>query len=262
MRVLFGILPPRVYPIIDVLGQDAYRELDSYVTYDLVGLDRIAEAACLYADFLFEDGMVGFGAMAEDPFAYVFLDEHKVVTIRAGVDLKERIERVLEAFDLREASDLRAVDSVAHEHRSVLAQTPADARMMLAEEILERLRDEWGLLLNIDAESNVDDEGRELGLTWWRCLVRCHRAEADVRYAEILLAAHNLLEAERLAIDATSQGPNVPKSGWVDQVVVFHDRLAGARLREILDATPSGAPIPPTTQKPTEPGIIRALWIE
>ena len=47
-RALFAALQGRVYPILDVLGQDAYREVDSYVSYDLIGLDRFLDAVRRY----------------------------------------------------------------------------------------------------------------------------------------------------------------------------------------------------------------------
>lgn len=261
VRSLLAVFPPRVYPIVDYLGQDAFRELDSYVTYDLMGMDRVYEATCLFRDFLFEDGMIGFGVMSEEPFAYLFLDEHKVATVRAEVGLREKVERVLAAFDLREVTELRAVDSVAHEHRSVLT-TQGEEDSLTPDQILEQLRDEWGLVLNIEPESNVDDEGRDLGLTWWRCLVRCHRQKGETQYAEVLLAAGHLFEAEQLAIDATSKGRGVPRGGWVEQFPVFADRLTTARLIELLGPTPAKRVAPRGDEKPAEPGIIRTMWIE
>lgn len=56
----------------------------------------------------------------------------------------------------------------------------------------------------MDPESNVDDDGRELGITHWRVLAR---AEYDqdplVRYVEVLLRAANLREAEELGREAS-----------------------------------------------------------
>lgn len=171
-RALFAILPGRVYPILDFLGQDEWREVDPYVSYELIGLDRFLEALRRFRGFFFEDGLVGFGAMSEEPFMYVFIDEHKVVTVRVQSDMKERVEGVLAAFDLEEVDELTSADSVTHEHRAVL-DTPDDRRDLLnAEEIVEALRDDWRMVLNIDPESNVDEEGNDLGTTGWRCILR------------------------------------------------------------------------------------------
>src|SRR5262249_25151279 len=70
-RMLFSLLPGRVYPILDVLGQDEFREIDPYVAYELVSQERFLDAVRRYRDFFFEDGLVGFGAMSEEPFVYV-----------------------------------------------------------------------------------------------------------------------------------------------------------------------------------------------
>ena len=72
-----------MFPILDVLGHDAFREIDPYVAYELVALDSFMDSVRRYEDFLYEDGLCGFGAMSEEPFFYVFVDEHKIVTVRA-----------------------------------------------------------------------------------------------------------------------------------------------------------------------------------
>lgn len=116
--------------------------------------------------------MCGFGAMTEAPFLYVFIDEHKIVTIRAQTDLKERVERVLKAFDLEPTEEPAGADSAAHEHRSVLVTPEADENALSFDEIVGRLRDEWRLVLNVDPDTNSDDDGNDLGVTAWRCVVR------------------------------------------------------------------------------------------
>jgi len=171
-RALFAMLPGRIYPILDVLGHDDYREVDPYVSYELVGQERFQDALRRFRGFLFEDGLVGFGAMSEEPFLYVFVDEHKIVTVRAETALREKVESVLAAFDLVEVEEIAGADAATHEHRGVL-DTPEDRPDLLtAEEIVEELREDWGLVLNIDAERNIDDEETELGITGWRCIVR------------------------------------------------------------------------------------------
>ncbi|MBX3386896.1 MAG: hypothetical protein KF768_10025 [Phycisphaeraceae bacterium] len=171
-RALFSLLPGRIYPILDVLGQDEYREVDPYVSYELLGLDRFTDAIRRFRPYFFEDGLIGFGAMSEEPFIYIFVDEHKIITVRAEVALRERIEQVLAAFDLRQIEELHGADSVTHEHRGVLDPRTDRPDMLIAEEIVEELQEEWRLELNINPEANVDEQGRPLGITGWRCLVR------------------------------------------------------------------------------------------
>lgn len=176
-RALLSLLPGRVYPILDVMGHDAYREIDPYVAYELVGLDRYTDALRRFRDFFFEDGMCGFGAMSEEPFIYLLVDEHKIVSMRVQPDMRERLERVLHAFDLEAVAEPAGADAASHEHQGVLVAPEDRPELLTAEEIVEHLRDEWRLTLNIEAERNVDDEGNELGLTEWRAVVRIQPAD-------------------------------------------------------------------------------------
>ncbi len=211
-RALFALLPGRVYPILDFLGMDEYREVDPYVSYDLIGLDRFLDATRRYRAFFFEDGLVGFGAMSEEPFIYIFVDEHKIVTVRVETALRERVEAVLRAFDLEEVDEIRGADAATHEHRGVLDAPPDRADLRTAEEIVEELRDEWRLVLNIDTSVNLDEDGNDLGITGWRCIVRYEPpppggappdAEAPpFRYAEMLLTADCQNMAEDMALSA------------------------------------------------------------
>ena len=171
-RALLALFPGRIFPILDVLGQDAYREIDPYISYDLIGLDRFTDALRAFADFFFEDGMCGFGCMSEEPFLYLFVDEHKIVTVRAEPTWKDKILRVLEAFDLEQKEEPAGADSAAHEHRGVLIAPPDRSDLLTFEEIVEFLKEDWRLLLNVDPDSNIDDAGQDLGLTPWRVVVR------------------------------------------------------------------------------------------
>ncbi|TVQ31408.1 MAG: hypothetical protein EA376_09885 [Phycisphaeraceae bacterium] len=202
-RSLFSLMPGRVYPILDVLGHDAYREVDPYIAYDLVGFDRFMEAVRRHRGWFYEDGLVGFGAMSLDPFIYVFVDEHKIVTVRVETNLRDSVEKILAAFDLESVEELRSVDAAVHEHRGALLAPENRPDLMVAEEIIEELVEDWRLRLNIDRSSNTDDLGRELGVTGWRCLVRIDEEnQAPPRYAEAILTAGSLDEAEQLVIQA------------------------------------------------------------
>lgn len=202
VRSLLALLPPRVYPILDVLGEDAYREVDPYIAYDPVPLDRFLDATHRHKVWLFEDGLVGFGAMSEDPFLYVYVDEHKIVTVRASGAARERVERVLEAFDIPPVAELAGVDATAHEHRSVLGSERAGPS---EEEILEELLVAWRLQINIDREANVDESGADLGVTGWRCLVRLDAADGPAHYGDVWLRAGCYDDAEQTAIEAAAE---------------------------------------------------------
>ncbi len=206
-RAFFALLPARVYPILDILGEDMYREVDPYIAYDPVPFDRFIDLVHRHKDWFFEDGLVGFGAMSEDPFLYVYVDEHKIVTVRVEAGLRDRVEKVLDAFDVPPIDALCGADAAAHEHRSVLSSSPDN---LLEEEILEELLDQWRLQLNIDRETNVDDAGRELGVTSWRCLIRAQSSPVSAPvYAQIWLRASSLDEAEGLGFDAVSSSTGI-----------------------------------------------------
>lgn len=232
-RSLFAMLPGRFYPILDVLGHDEYREVDPYVAYELISQERFYDAIRRYRGFFYEDGLVGFGAMSEEPFVYIFVDEHKIVTVRVQADMRERVERLLNAFDLAEVDEIAGADAATHEHRGVLHAPDDRLDLLTADEIVEEVRNDWGLVLNIDPDTNVDDEGNELNITAWRCLAR-HEISPDLpvapaekgaegdaaaaekptstepplvkaRYAEILLTAESIAAAERLMWEGMEQ---------------------------------------------------------
>ena len=274
---ILSLLPGRVYPILDVLGNDAFREIDPYIAYELVGVESLYDGLRWYEPFLFEDGLCGFGAMSEDPFMYFFLDEHKVLTVRVEADQKERVDRLLGAFELSNLGgtsgqtprarksdgqplvEVMAADAVSHEHRSVLLTPDDRPELPGPEEVTEALVDLWGMTLNIDVERNLDDDGRDLGVTGWRCLVRVEwpledgptdrpngqahqpngqhkeedipgpRPRGRMKYAEVLVAAGCWREAEDIALSAALKLPEAPSGvSLTDEIgprLVTADRL-------------------------------------
>jgi hypothetical protein len=284
-RTLFSLLPGRVFPILDFLGQDEWREVDPYVSYDLLGMDRFMDSLRRFRGFFYEDGLVGFGAMSEEPFLYVFVDEHKVVTVRVEADLKERVEKVLAAFDLEPIEELLSADSVTHEHRSVLETADDRPDLLTADEIVEVLRDEWRLVLNIDPETNVDEEGNDLGATGWRCILRFDPPAADggegseaeesegaesaadpigeepvSKYAEIFLVADSYHAANDLALEALE--------GLLDKAEIRIDPETTPEpvmvVADRWNAEDFGAAVEKVTgQKPDmgEPKVCHATWL-
>lgn len=233
VRLALSLLPARVYPILDVLGNDAYREIDPYIAYDLVGLDRFVEGIREYGPWLFEDGLCGFGALSIDPFVYLFVDEHKLVTLRVQLDLKEKVERLLAAFELAMHDELLSVDSVEHEHRTVLLAPSDDPSLLSGQDILDRLRSMWLLQLNIAGDTNVDDEGHELGTTGWECLVRCIPEDGSGdRFAQVILTGDSLDEAEVLAVEGVQK--NGPPNGWAEVDPYSCNRLLPSELGETI----------------------------
>jgi hypothetical protein len=295
VRALFSMLPGRVYPILDVLGHDAYREVDPYVSYELIGQERIVDALRRFRGFFFEDGLVGFGAMSEQPFIYVFVDEHKLVTVRAEAELKERVESLLASFDLEVVEEIAGADAASHEHRTVLETPESQPELLSADEIVEELRDDWGLVLNVDAEKNVDEEGNDLGITGWRCLVRWEvppkapaesegedgdeavssdesqetevkeKPEADGaiptlwitrRYAEVVLTARNLTEAEVLAQEAVREQAPEDEQDEGEPMTLSLDRLTPEELGTLVGEL-RGTPVRMDVEK-----VWAARWLE
>lgn len=260
-RQLVPLLPGRVYPILDFIGHDAYREIDPYISRVLIGTDWLLDAVRACRPFFFEDGMCGFGALSDDPFLHLFVDEHKIITVRCEPDLRERLERVLAAFDLHEIDDPAGADAAAHEHRNVL-WTPEDRPDLLsAEEIVEDLCEAWQLDLNIDVTRNLDDNGREIGVTPWRCVVRCD-GQDRTRYAEVVVRAECLLNAEELAYDAVLgllAAEDAPEEDQ-DTTIVTSDRLSPLQLSELLSEGDQrgGAGLPPDSGPI---GVVQGRWL-
>lgn len=285
VRMLFALLPGRVYPILDVLGQDEYREIDPYVAYDLVSQERVVDAMRRYRGFFFEDGLVGFGAMSEEPFLYIFVDEHKIVTVRVETSFRERVEKLLTAFDLTEVEEIAGADAATHEHRTVLVAPETRPDLATVEEIVEELRDEWGMVINLDPETNVDDEGNELGITAWRCIARHEPNDGEAagavppepvkegakpaeaaprsrpRYAEIYLAAESLSSAERLLWEAIEDLTGTERSPDAVDVAVSMDRVRPEVLELELAAAGKRGPDDGPLEF-DEPRVVLARWLE
>lgn len=264
-RQLLTFLPPRVFPILDVLGRDAFREIDPFISYEPIGLDRLIDASREWQDFFFEDGLCGFGAMSEEPFSYVFLDEHKILTVRVEPDLRERIEKLLLSFDLEPTEDPAGADAAAHEHRGVLLTPDDRADLLGADEIVQRLRDEWRLILNVDPDTNVDEQGQDLGVTPWRCVVRCDWGDPDDadnalrrRFAEVILDAKSLRVAEDLAIEAADDLLKQGEPPFDDATVVVSDRLSPEQLAESLTRPRRRKSTPPAAQGP----VRASRWLD
>lgn len=271
-RALFALMPGRFFPILDILGNDAFREIDPYIAYELVGIERFYDALRTFDAYFFEDGLVGYGAMSLDPFFYIFVDEHKIVTVRTTPEQRERVERLLAAFDLSPVEEIKGADSAAHEHRGVLITPDDRPEALTADEVIERLRDAWDLQLNIDATTNLDADGTELGVTAWQCIVRCSPEDETLpdSYAELLLTAPSLEQAEAVAEEAVASrgGPGAPgatASGggaggapgvateWEEVDVIRADRVTFEQLDEWL-----GKDKP---YKRDEAGLIDLRWL-
>ncbi|CAE7756398.1 unnamed protein product [Symbiodinium sp. CCMP2592] len=259
---IFALMPGRVYPILDYIGHDCYREIDPYIAYEPIGQERVTNFLQRYHDFFFEDGMVGFGAVSEDPFFYAFVDEHKILTIRVEPELCPKIEQLLASFGIEAVDEPAGADAAAHEHRSVLI-TPKDRPDLLnADEIVEAARHHWGLVLNVDPESNLDDEGNDLGITPFRCLLRYETDQnPTAQYAEVLCTAASIHEAESLALEAIEQlieEPETDKS-TTDIYLLSADRVEPKDISVEPEHSKSSKPLPKKYLQ--QQSILSARWL-
>ena len=265
VRAMLAMFPGRIFPILDVLGNDAYREIDPYVAYELVGQERFTECLRRYRGWFFEDGLVGFGCMAEEPFLYLFVDEHKIITVRAETHMKERVEKVLQAFDLKEVEQIAGADAALHEHRGVLETPDERPDLLTADEIIEELQDQWGLELNVDGDKNVDESGTDLGVTPWRVMVRMVGSKAEVKYAEAVLSAPTLNEARSMAVEAVEELalPEHAEEMLDDDQQVDFDIITADRLEndDVAHALPKGTK-PPTPKDLATQEVWSCRWLE
>lgn len=262
-RHLFLLMPLHIYPILDVIGTDAYREIDPYIAYDPVPLDRFLDVVRRWKPVFYEDGWCGFGAMSDDPFFYVFVDEHKIATIRCEASMRERVEAVLHAFDLELRDTPAGADSAAHEHRSVLIAPRDRPELLTFDEVVEMVRDEWRLVLNIDPGSNVDADGTELGVVPWRCQVRMSfDAEPDLAYGEVLVEAGSLDEADQMAQEGAERLAEAVGLEWLDAAMLQADRLRPKDLARMLARAKArrGGSIGPIAAPKGEPQVLAVRW--
>ncbi len=232
---LFALMPGRVFPIVDYIGHDEYREIDPYIAYEPIGKERVTNILRRYRPFFFEDGMVGFGAVSEDPFFYVFVDEHKIITVRVSPEDRPRVEKLLAAFDLSQIDEPAGADAAAHEHRSILLISDEDPSLLNGDEIVEQARGDWQLVLNVDPDTNLDDDEQEILMTIWRCVAR-YTPDHDTNdlLCEVLLVAPCLRRAEELAqIGASAIIPE--SSDWVEIVIVSANRIGEETFRRLID---------------------------
>ncbi|MFG0251302.1 MAG: hypothetical protein ACF8NJ_00340 [Phycisphaerales bacterium JB038] len=260
-RDLLRLAPSRLVPILDVRGDDAYREMDPYLGLEELDRETLTGLLTPARAFLFEDGHCGFGVVAEDPLFYVYLDDHKILTIRCGLTEAGEVEELLEAQGISAETEPLGVDAVAHDHLDVLWTDDNRRDLLDFYGMLDTLRQEWGLELNIDPESNVDDDGRSLDMTAWRVLLLLEAINDEPRwrgkasapgvsmskYAELLLTAESLARVDELVERVARE-----LTGYRLLDLVTADRIRPEELSEALGEE----------LEPTEPRVFSIELIE
>ncbi len=228
-RRALALLPRRICAIIEISSRDAYRQTDVYLSDEEISRRDFLAAWREWETVLLEDGAIGAGANSEQPFIEVFLDQWKGLSIIVPLGMREQVESMLAEFGLDEVPETWAVgednpglDDV--QIRSVLES--GEHLVADIDDVLQELRRQWNLELNIDRDSNVDEGGRRLGLTLWHALVGVRSAEGGGAPAEeadlsVWATAGSLSELERLIDDMLREGGE-----WEFVDLYWTDRVA------------------------------------
>ena len=243
VREALGLLPEQVTPIMEVGSRDAYRSVDVFMGREPIAFESFLEIWEGFEPVIMEAASIGVGANSEEPFVEVFLDSWKGLLIHVAVDNKETVERMLRRHSLREVEEtwpdsLDEVLSPPSHVRDVLAIE--DDQSPDLDEILLQVRECWGLELDVDPDTNVDEAGRELGSTLWHSIAVCLDLNSDDTnehpsggYITFWLTAKNTAEVDRLARERLQI-----ENRWLLQSFYTLDRVAFDERPEALDHLP------------------------
>ncbi|MFM1831267.1 MAG: hypothetical protein RLZZ558_1607 [Planctomycetota bacterium] len=226
VREAFGLLPDEVTPIVEVGSRDAYRSQDVYLGHQPLPFETFLETWESFEPVILEDASIGVGANAEEPFVEVFLDSWKGLLIHVPEDMKSQVERMLRRHSLREVEQTWPEDleeqGVPSQVREVLQIEDGESPDL--DEVLLQMRERWDLELDVDPNGNVDEAGRELGLTLWYGIAVCRDADFTSRagaYVTIWATAGSVADLERLLVKQLEQ-----EGRWVYERFHTLDRVA------------------------------------
>ncbi|MFM8639613.1 MAG: hypothetical protein ACKOEL_03130 [Planctomycetota bacterium] len=201
---LFELLPDEVFPLVEAGSKDAFRTTDVFTAREPLAFDDFMDDWRSYRDVILEDGSIGAGAQADEPYMEVFVDSWKGIEVQVPPDLREEVERVLGRHGLEEVVatwppelDERPEPPLAVREILVLD----DEQCPDLDEVLFQLRESWGLELDVDPDDNLDEAGRYLGRTLWHVVGVVESADEDhprAGYAMAWLTAGSLGEVQRM----------------------------------------------------------------
>ncbi|MFM1883447.1 MAG: hypothetical protein RJA05_1856 [Planctomycetota bacterium] len=201
----FDLMPESVMPIVEVGSRDAYRNLDVYLGRKELPFDEFEAVWKEYEPIIYEDASIGVGCNAEEPFVEVFMDSWKGLCITVPVSMRRQVQRLLQKHGLREVQEtwpesLERATEPPTKPREVLALD--DLKCPDLDDILMQLRDALDLELNIDPGANLDEGGRELGMTLWFATVLAGRVGHRDKgaYVSLWATAGSMTELEDLAV--------------------------------------------------------------
>jgi len=239
MHDLFEMLPGDVMPAVEIGSVDAYRSIDIYLAGEPIFIDDFIRTWDEFEPILLEEVSLGVGATSEEPYFEVFLDAWKTISIHCQTDLREDVEAKLEKHGLKQVSRIwldDVFDEIDPPYRMREILVMEDEHSPDLDELLLQLRAVWGLQLDVDPSSNVDDGGRELGFTLWHAIAMAEPAEprAGGAYISVWVTARSLDEAEGL-IEASVEGGGE----WIMSAMYSIERVAhDERPEELADLEP------------------------
>jgi hypothetical protein len=236
----FELLPDQVYGIVEIGSRDAYRSMDVYIGEGLIPVEDFLATWQHFEPILMEDGSIAAGANSDDPFIELFLDQWKGLSIHVPLEMRDEVEAMLQSFGLEEVQETwpHSKDDDLHGQSQVrpILELVDDFSPDI-DELLLQLRHEWKLELNIDPQTNVDEGGRNLGLTLWHAVVVVEDAAGDSdvgAYASIWATASSLGGMETLIESALREF-----SEWKFSEIYTIDRVAyDERPEELADLPP------------------------
>ncbi len=236
----FALLPEEeVYAIVEIGSRDAYRSVDVYLSAEPTDRRTFLEVWNHFEPFLLEDGSIGVGANSDSPFVEIFIDQRKTLILHVPLDMEEEVEAMLQALDLEQVPETWPKIEDGEETdgprlRSVLDLS--DAYCPDVDELLLQLRQSWNLQLNVDPEENLDEAGRELGMTLWQAVLIVNRLDDPEAgaYLSMWLTANSLSQAEQLIHEELEA-----RAEWSYLETYTLDRIAfDERPDELADLAP------------------------
>lgn len=220
---LFALLPEQVYPILEIISTDAYRQVDTLMSPEPISLTDFLTTWAEVEPLLLDDCALAAGAMSEEPYVEVFLEANKFIIVNIASEQSRLLEAELDAAGLHEVpSHWIDDDDCMDEFTSVLMEKNG---LMTLDDVIVHLHRLWRLELNIDPEGNPDEAGRDLGVTLWHVLIlvvrRDQPSNSEHARIEIWLSADSLGQVEELVADVFDEIKE-----WDIDTMVSQDRVA------------------------------------
>lgn len=167
------LLPKEARLVVKVHSGDYYRDFDTYISAEPVGMEEMIDCIHDWEDVIFDDGFLGLGVFSDNESIEVFLDEHK--TIHVYHHNPDLMEKTLEDMGIPFVMDLKFFWDFPHYHEPLpLEGETCDGDYLTA---FEDIADRYELFIDDDEDDNTDNEGFPLGLTCWRVEIRGYKPE-------------------------------------------------------------------------------------